>query len=217
MATKSERTRRMIIERSAELFNQQGFHGTSMADIMAATGLTKGGIYGNFRRSGGDKKGVKEEIAVAAFEFAVAEVTRTIRERTKVMDNVQDKLRSVVYYYKERVLNPAISGGCPIQNTSVEADDNHPVLRDKVREKMDEWHARMTHVLKRGIARREIRADLDAAEFSTLFIATLEGGILLAQLYKDSDRFDVAARQLLRLIDELKPVNAQILPTNQSV
>ena len=58
--TKSERTRQFIIERSAALFNRKGYAGTSLNDIIEVTGLSKGGIYGNF------KKG-KEEIAVAAF------------------------------------------------------------------------------------------------------------------------------------------------------
>ena len=47
---KSKETRKLIIEKAAILFNQKGFHGTSMADIMDATELTKGGIYGNFKK-----------------------------------------------------------------------------------------------------------------------------------------------------------------------
>ena len=203
--TKSERTRQLIIERSAELFNRQGFHGTSMSDIMRATGLTKGGIYGNFKREGADKKGVKEEIAIAAFEYAVEEVTETIRERTKKLTGTLDKLRATVYFYQERVLNPTIKGGCPIQNTSVDADDNHPWLRDRVREKMTEWRERTAYVVRRAQAGGEIRSEVDADEFATLFIATLEGGVMLSQLYKDGAYFDVTARQLLRMIDELKP------------
>jgi len=68
---KSDRTRALIVEKSASLFNRKGFHGTSLSDIMEATGLTKGGIYGNFKREGLNKKGVKEEIALAAFEYNV--------------------------------------------------------------------------------------------------------------------------------------------------
>ena len=203
---KSAQTRQLIIERAAELFNRQGFHGTSMSDIMKATGLTKGGIYGNFKREGADKKGVKEEIAIAAFEYAVEAVTRTIRERTKVLDNVLDKLRATVYYYQERILHPEIKGGCPIQNTSVDADDNHPALRERVRFRMDEWLQRMVYVLNRGQERGQVRSDLNITEFSTLFISTLEGGLLMAKIYKDASYFDVTARQLLRMIDELKPI-----------
>ena len=132
--SKAEKTRKFIIEKAAELFNQKGYAGTSMSDIMEATGLTKGGIYGNFKRNGKDKKGVKDEIAIAAFEHAVKKVTYQVGDRTRVIDNTIDKLKTVIYFYKERVLNPPVEGGCPIQNTAVEADDNNPILKEKVLE-----------------------------------------------------------------------------------
>ena len=37
--TKGERTRRKIVETAAVLFNQKGFAGCSMGDIVAASGL----------------------------------------------------------------------------------------------------------------------------------------------------------------------------------
>jgi TetR/AcrR family transcriptional repressor of nem operon len=46
--TKGEQTRREIVEKAAPLFNQKGFEGTSLADLMQATGLKKGGIYRHF-------------------------------------------------------------------------------------------------------------------------------------------------------------------------
>ncbi|MFK7806913.1 MAG: TetR/AcrR family transcriptional regulator, partial [Saprospiraceae bacterium] len=116
----SKKTRKLIIEKAAILFNQKGFHGTAMSDIMKATGLTKGGIYGNFKKESGDKKGVKEEIAVAAFEYGVAFVGEEIRKRTTVVESSIDKLKTIVYFYKERILNPPLEGGCPIMNTAIE-------------------------------------------------------------------------------------------------
>jgi AcrR family transcriptional regulator len=204
LPSKAERTRQYIIEKSAALFNTKGYHGTTLEDIMEATGLTKGGIYGNFKRDDKDKKGVKEEIAIAAFEHAVQQVYDAIGERTSVIENALDKLKSVVYFYKERVLNPPVEGGCPIQNTSVEADDSNPVLREKVHAAVETWKYRIVRTLEKGIGRKEVRPDVNLEEFATLFIGTLEGGIMLARLQKSAKPFDVMARQLLKMIDELR-------------
>ena len=46
--SKAEKTKQFIIEKTAPLFNMKGYSGTSMSDITAATGLTKGSMYGNF-------------------------------------------------------------------------------------------------------------------------------------------------------------------------
>lgn len=201
---KSEQTRQFIIEKAAALFNTKGYHGTSMADIMAATGLTKGGIYGNFKIDSQDKKGVKEEIALAAFEYAVQEVNHHVRRRTGVIDHSLDKLKAVVYFYKERILNPPIEGGCPILNSSTEADDNLPVLRDRVLEELRTWHSKIVYTLHKGIERGEVRSDVAADDFATLFIGSLEGGIMMARIYKDVKPFEIMARQLTQQIDNLR-------------
>lgn len=201
---KSEKTRQLILQKSASLFNQKGYAGTSIQDIMEATGLTKGGIYGNFKKEGGDKKGVKEEIAVAAFEYAVKVVNQEVRVRTFVIDNSIDKLKSVVYFYKERIMNPPIEGGCPILNTSIDADDSHPVLRKKVLKAIVYWQQRIIKTLEKGKKSGELKEDVDSEEFATLFIGTLEGGIMMSRIFKDNHHFDIMADQLIKLIDGLK-------------
>lgn len=195
--SKAEKTRLQIIENAAVLFNQKGFAGTSMEDIMQATGLSKGALYGHFKS--------KDEIAVASFQHAVQKVAFKVGERTRVIENAMDKLKAVVYFYKERILNPPVEGGCPIQNTSIDADDNNPLLRSKVIDALDYWQERIVHTINKGIRRGEIRTEIVAREFAIRFIGTLEGGIMLAQLYKDVWYFDVMARQLLEMIEDLKP------------
>ena len=64
MATKGNQTRRNIIEKSLQLFSVKGYFNTSVSDIMQATGLTKGGLYGHFRS--------KEEIWFAVYDRAVS-------------------------------------------------------------------------------------------------------------------------------------------------
>jgi AcrR family transcriptional regulator len=46
--TKGEATRARIIEAAYQLFMQQGFHGTSMRQIVEKAGITMGGIYTHF-------------------------------------------------------------------------------------------------------------------------------------------------------------------------
>lgn len=194
---KAEQTRQYIIEKAAAIFNLKGFAGTSMDDIVKATGLSKGGVYGNFSS--------KEDIALAAFEHAVQRVSEEVRERTRVIDHTLDKLKAVVYFYKERILNPPIEGGCPIQNTAIDADDSNAALRRRVIAALDEWQRRIIYTLEKGKERGEVRRQADSRTFATQFIGTLEGGIMLAQLYKDVRYFDAMARQLLAMIEGLRP------------
>ena len=45
---KGEQTRQYIIRKAAPIFNQRGFNGAALSDLMKATGLEKGGIYRHF-------------------------------------------------------------------------------------------------------------------------------------------------------------------------
>src|SRR5271154_4185959 len=59
--TKGEQTRRKIVAAAAPIFNRNGYEGSSLADLMEATGLKKGGIYRHFAS--------KEELAAEAFDY----------------------------------------------------------------------------------------------------------------------------------------------------
>ncbi len=194
--TKAEKTKRFIVEKAAVLFNQKGYAGTSMSDIMEATGLTKGGLYGNFKN--------KEDISVAAFQYAVEEVANAIRVRTKVIDDATDKLKAVVYFYREKILNPPIKGGCPILNTSVEADDNHPILREMVLAQLNLWKTSLVRTITKGQGRGEIKEAIDSEKFAILFITTIEGGIMLTRVYNDKEKFQIISEHLLEMINNIK-------------
>ena len=59
--TKGEQTRQKIVQAAAPIFNQSGYDGSSLNDLMVATGLQKGGIYRHFAS--------KEELAAEAFDY----------------------------------------------------------------------------------------------------------------------------------------------------
>lgn len=194
--SKAEKTRQLIISEAAVLFNQKGYEGTSMKDIMDATGMSKGALYGHFKD--------KEQIAVVAFQQAVETVLRQVGKRTQARKSVLAKFREVVFFYKERILNPPVEGGCPIQNSSVDADESRPILRKEVIRAMDAWQERIVRTLQKGMASGEVRIDIDAREFAINFIGTLEGGIMMAQLYRDVRYFDTIARQLMAMVENIK-------------
>jgi TetR/AcrR family transcriptional repressor of nem operon len=61
----ADKHRAAIEEAAARLFREQGLHGVSVADLMAAAGLTHGGFYGHFES--------KDALAAAACDHAFAQ------------------------------------------------------------------------------------------------------------------------------------------------
>ncbi|WP_181305864.1 TetR/AcrR family transcriptional regulator [Rufibacter sp. XAAS-G3-1] len=192
--TKSERTRRLIIERSAELFNQKGFAGTSYQDLMQATGVTKGCLYGHFSS--------KEELAVAAFEFVAQTLIDRVGSAIAPYEKAGERLRALLSFYRTYLTNPIIAGGCPLLNTAVEADDNHPALHERVVHVLNRLHKGVRNLLELGKAQGAFRASADTSAMATFFISSVEGGILLAKAYGEEKPLQTVLDQLERWLQQ---------------
>jgi TetR/AcrR family transcriptional regulator, transcriptional repressor for nem operon len=191
--SKAQATKEYIIQQAAGLFNQKGYVGSSIADIMAATGLQKGGIYNHFLS--------KEELALAAFDYTVQQVQQRYAAALKGKRQARARLQAVIGTFCEMAIAPAVPGGCPILNTAIESDDTHPVLRDRARQAMDSWQQTIEKILGLGIDRGEIPADLDVRVMTRMIIATLEGALMMTQLYGDLSYLKQAQQHLLDYIE----------------
>ncbi|MGD1899743.1 MAG: TetR family transcriptional regulator C-terminal domain-containing protein [Phormidesmis sp.] len=177
--SKAQVTKSHIIEQAATVFNQQGYAGTSMSDLMRVTGLKKGGIYNHF--------GSKDELAIAAFDYAVKKMHEHFRGAMKGKRHAVDRLMAVLSVYERMGEQPPIVGGCPILNTAVESDDTHPALRERAKAAVDSWRLLFERIIEKGINRGELKEGTNADEVATVLISTLEGAVMLSRLYSDDE------------------------------
>lgn len=194
--SKSERTRKFIIEKTAPIFNAQGYVGTSLADLTQATGLTKGSIYGNFEN--------KDEVALAAFDYNFGRVSEYIKSKILSVDNAIDRLMVYPEVYGNFLKIPFLKPGCPILNTSTEADDTHPALREKATEALNFWKRSIENQVKRGIERKEIKKETDPARIAVLIMSLVEGSIMQAKVTGRSTELKIAMDFLSEIIRGLK-------------
>jgi AcrR family transcriptional regulator len=175
--SKAQETRDRIIQQAAELFSLRGYAGSSMSDVMQATGLQKGGIYNHFKS--------KDELALAAFDYAHQLVSQRYQASLRGKRHAVDRLLSMLELYEQFLANPPLPGGCPILNTAVESDDTHPALRDRVQRALDAWRNLIHRIVQKGCDRGEIGSSTNPEQVSTVLIALLEGAIMMSKLYED--------------------------------
>ena len=194
---KGEQTREKILASSAQIFNRQGYAGSSLTDIMRETGLEKGGIYNHFSS--------KEQLGLEAFDYAYRLVTQRVRNALAGKFNAFERLVALVGVFDGIVEDPPVFGGCPILNAAIEADDSNEGLRDRARSAMDEWRDTFHRIITKGMARQELRPGLDADEIASILISTLEGAVMLSNLYKDSIHIKRASAHVIRYLETLLP------------
>jgi TetR/AcrR family transcriptional repressor of nem operon len=193
MATKGERTRAEIIRRTAELMNRQGFLAASIAAVTEKTGIQKGGLYRHFEN--------REALAFEAFDFAVAEVRARFMAALEGRHNACDRLLAILQAYADDSPDVPMAGGCPIMNSAIESDHAHAGLRQRAQVAMAGWHGLLERIVEAGRRAGEIRADVVAKDVATVFIACIEGGVMLTQLYGDASHLKAARQHLATCVE----------------
>jgi TetR/AcrR family transcriptional repressor of nem operon len=169
---KGESTRQRIIEQAAPLFNQRGFEGCSMQDVLEATGLEKGGVYRHFES--------KEELAAEVFRYAWA---RAVKMRWEGLDKIEGSVEKLRYFVQRFVETTGpIAGGCPLMNTAIDSDDGNAVLRGLVHAGIKDWKKKLCGIVKRGIAAGEIRKGVEPRRIANSMIAALEGALMISRM-----------------------------------
>ena len=182
---KGEQTRQEIIRKAAPIFNQKGYDGAALSDLMKATGLEKGGIYRHFDS--------KQELAGEAFDHAWKLAMDARFEGMQEIANTVDRLKQIVRNFRDRRV---IQGGCPLLNTAVDSDDGNPKLRAKARQALSSWLHRIEAIVEEGKRQGEVRSDVDSAELAMLIVSMLEGSFMIRRLQKNDGPLYLACHHL---------------------
>jgi len=193
--TKAERTRQLIIEKTAPLFNKKGFDGTSLSDLTQSTGLTKGALYGNFND--------KEEIALEAFKYSIKKVKETVREKVDAENTYKKQLFALIDFYAEYVFNPPIPGGCPMLNMAVEADDYRTPMRKVVTKELMDTITFITSLLEGGIKAGEFKKDTKSNEIAYTIFCSVEGALMFARVERSDEPMKIIVRHCKNLVNQI--------------
>lgn len=190
---KGQTTKEFIIEKAASIFNKNGFAGSSLSELMDATGLKKGGIYNHFKN--------KDEIMLKAFDFAIKKFNRQIYLAYKDKETALKKLYAIIEYYKTYPLNPVIEGGCPIINTAVDSDSTHPALKARVKTVLIRWIENMQYIIEKGQSEGEIKLDVDPYKSAVFLVTNMQGGVLITRSLEEKTYMEIIVGQLKEYVD----------------
>jgi TetR/AcrR family transcriptional regulator, transcriptional repressor for nem operon len=189
--TKGEQTKRKIVEAAAPIFNKQGYAGSSLNDLMEATGLKKGGIYRHFS--------TKEELAAEAFDYTWESVWNARLLHVDEKATGIEKLKQLIANFVE--LRSPVAGGCPILNTATDADDGNPLLRARATKALRSWLSRLQVIVEQAQKRGETRSGIDPKAVATLIVASLEGALMMSRLQRNDEALRHVQSHLNRYLE----------------
>jgi TetR/AcrR family transcriptional regulator, transcriptional repressor for nem operon len=190
--SKAERTRDLIISKSAPLFNKKGVAGTSMSDILEVTKLAKGSLYVHFES--------KEDLAHAVVDYQLERLGEVVKNAMNKHDTAKGKLFAYIDLYLDPQ-NPPVAGGCPLLNFGMEADDTDQNIREKVKASMEAAQQSIVSIIKKGVKTGELKGDWDYREFATRMFALVEGGIMMSRISGNNTAIKTIAKALKKEIE----------------
>ncbi len=191
--SKGEKTRLFIIEKSVPVFNVKGIGATSMSDIMAATKLSKGALYVHFKD--------KHDLVLSVVDYSIDLLGAKVMAEMGKVSTAKEKLFAFIDVLSD-VLNPPVTGGCPMINFGMEADDTDPLVNKKVLQRMDDSQRIISNVIKQGIRSGEFKAGWNGREFATIMFAMVEGAVVIGRVARNNNKTKIVANKLKQMIEE---------------
>jgi AcrR family transcriptional regulator len=192
-----ERSRQLIVEAATRLFAQKGYRATSMADLTAATGLTRGAFYHHFD--------AKDALFRAVVDHVRTTWAQTVGAQVSAGDDALDQLALLIGGHA-RLIRSRPELCLVITGLSEEIRGSEPDLASALHAVYRELIAVVEHLLTAGQNAGQVRADIDPHLVAIDVVGLLRGiscfGVL-ADLGLDVEHTLAAIRPVL--IDGLRP------------
>lgn len=167
-------TRDKLAIEAGHLFQQKGYHGVGVAEILQQAGVPKGSLYHHFPNG-------KSDLALAAAQIASTEMLRIIDASFDPAPDYGGGVTTLCHKLAKFFDIKEGKVGCPVSATLLEGPDNEG-FRKALRDIFAAWMSRICgHAIRFGHA--PAQAEKDAKK---LFLA-LEGGWTLARATSSSD------------------------------
>ena len=187
-----------IINESLKLFSLNGFIGTSIQDILSASGASKGGFYNHFAS--------KE-----ALFHEVLDTARTIwRERNlhgiDAVSGHLDKIALLLENYQKRYLMDAekFPGGCIFIMFAVALGDQRPHLSAEVHKGFVGLKNIIKRILDESHAAGELKEDVDTDMIAEVVFNSMLGISISFSTDKSIEKLDRSIQALIAFIDTLR-------------
>lgn len=188
LTPKGERTRARIIDAAARLIHERGVAGTTLEDIRASADVSGSQLQHYFAD--------KDELVQAV----IGRQADTI-----IGSQQQADLGSAggLQAWRDLVIATARSagakGGCPLGSLGGQLAESDPQARALIAAGFERWSAAISDGLRALHAAGHLPAGLEPDDLAVTLLAALQGGLLLAQVQRNTRPLETVVDTLLAL------------------
>jgi TetR/AcrR family transcriptional repressor of nem operon len=188
LTPKGKRTRARIIGAAARLIHERGVAGTTLEDVRRAAEVSGSQLYHYFAD--------KDELVQAVIDHQ-ADVIVGNQQHADL--GTVEGLKA----WRDKVIDVAKStdgmGGCPLGSLGSQLAESDPQARALVAAGFGRWSAAISDGLRALHTAELLPAGVNPDDLAVTLLAALQGGLLLAQVQRDTRPLETAVDTLLAL------------------
>ncbi len=171
MRTAKER----ILQTSVKLLHRQGFHNTSVDQIISEAMVSKGNFFHHFKN--------KEELGFAVIESIRTEMAKDLAD---LLSNRNQPMKRLFSDLEQALSDEGrFRKGCPLGKLAQELSDIHEGFRKKIAEIFEMWTGAVERVFEEAKLLGELKQDVNCHSLALFWVANLQGAMLLAKSQAD--------------------------------
>ena len=194
---KTNSTRERILANAEAITLKQGFAGTSIDNILTATGITKGSFFYHFKS--------KAELARALVERYWARDYQLFEQLSERADELSDDpLQSMLIFLKlfeefieEREEPPE---GCIFASYIYQSQQFDDAIREFIADGFKEWKKLYEDRIKQIMKKYPPQIEIDSGELAEMIMCIIEGGFILSKSLQDAKLIARSVRQFRRYL-----------------
>jgi len=187
LTPKGARTRARIVEEAAALIHKRGVADTTLEDVKVAADVSGSQMYHYFPD--------KNELVQAVIDYQADAIVRNQGQLLRSANGVEAWRKMVISEAKRT----KAKGGCPLGSLGGQLAECDPEARVLIAAGFDQWAAAIGDGLRSLHADGKLPSGIDPDDLATTLLATLQGGLLLAQVQRSTRPFETAINTLLAL------------------
>jgi AcrR family transcriptional regulator len=187
--------RQRMLDAALELFHRHGVNGTSVDGVLEASGTGKSQFSHYFK--------TKEGLVHAVLQY-LHEVIRDGKVESRYDVKTWDELDAWFDTYIAFQESQGFAKSCPLGTIGNDVTDAQPLLRQDVRLFFQWCRSTLARFFAERRAAGELPADADPDGLADLFIAVMQGGMLITKVTRSPDAFKRAAAQALAYVKSLR-------------
>lgn len=190
----AQKTRAKIVEKAENMLRFKGYEGTSLNDLVASAGVSKGAFFHYYA----SKQAISQDVID---KYAHEQLKATLEKQLSGTSSVKAALVNWVAEIFENYKAFGFKGGCLLGNMALELSDQNEAARERIKGHFLDLENRLTSALKPLEAQGALA--MEPRQFARLFLASIQGVTLMAKVHKDANRAGrefMAVGQLIELV-----------------